>query len=1033
MRPGVARLISRRPALCLRAAGRILYRSLLTLTLIIFALVSTAHGGDIDLPLASEQLSVQVRAQTADRWQQGGYDVWLLSGNVRIQQGDTIAQSREAVLWIDRAAAGSEHPSKIIAYLENDVVLDYGRPGGPNPSTGRAAQTVRDKTWFGRFHTVSDIQFDIPHIRAKEPEVKPALFARGATKREPRVIFDPSVAPAQFGMPAIMPAPAGQPGGLSLRRVRVFPRSDAPVQARWFPLPGRNERAAVIESGVNVIVDGVEQVGTIDLAADRIVIWTTEGATADFSGKSLEDRNTPLEFYMEGNIVFRQGDRIIYADRMYYNVSQEYGVVLNAEVITPVPETQGIVRLKADVLQQVDRQNFQAYGAAVTSSRLGVPRYWFQSQQVSFQDNQRTAIDPITGQLALDPTTGEPAIDHDMLATSRNNFVYVGGFPIFYWPTIATDLEQPTYYIKRLKFGSDRVFGYQAFTDFNAYQLFGFRDPLEGTDWTLSADYFSKRGPAGGTNFNYNRPDFFGYGGQMFGYIDAWGIYDTGLDNLGADRRSLDPFETARYRILGQHRQYLFDGWQFSAEVGLISDTNFLEQYFEQEWDQNKDQTTGIELKRYDENMSYGITADVRVNDFFTQTEWLPRLDHFWLGQDVFDVLTYSAHTNVGYANMKIASTPKDPVDAAKFDPLAWEFPREGVRAATRQELDYPVTLGPVKVVPYVLGEAAHWGETISDENVSRLFGQAGVRASMPMWTVNRDVQSELLNLNGLAHKVVFDAEFLYADANKDMSEFPLYDNIDDDSIEHFRRRLYFNTFGGVAGGNVPIQFDERYFALRSGIQSSVASPTTEIADDLTLARFGIRQRWQTKRGLPGRERIVDYVTLDLQASLFPDAMRDNFNEDIGLIDYDFSWHIGDRLTILSDGYADLFPQGLQTASLGLMMTRPELGTFFVGYRAIDGPFESSIVNASVNYRMSDKWILTAGSSVDLKSAGNIGQSVAVTRIGESFLLQGGFNYDVSRDNFNFQIAIEPRFLSTRGLGVVGGTPIPPAGALGLE
>ena len=44
------------------------------------------------------------------------------------------------------------------------------------------------------------------------------------------------------------------------------------------------------------------------------------------------------EVYLEGNIVFRQGDRVIYADRMYYNVRQEYGVVLNAEMLTPVPD-----------------------------------------------------------------------------------------------------------------------------------------------------------------------------------------------------------------------------------------------------------------------------------------------------------------------------------------------------------------------------------------------------------------------------------------------------------------------------------------------------------------------------------------------------------------------------------------------------------------------------------------------------------------------------------------------------------------------
>ena len=40
---------------------------------------------------------------------------------------------------------------------------------------------------------------------------------------------------------------------------------------------------------------------------------------------------------------------------MYYNVRQEYGVVLNAEMLTPVPQYQGLLRLKAQVLQQGNR------------------------------------------------------------------------------------------------------------------------------------------------------------------------------------------------------------------------------------------------------------------------------------------------------------------------------------------------------------------------------------------------------------------------------------------------------------------------------------------------------------------------------------------------------------------------------------------------------------------------------------------------------------------------------------------------------
>ena len=191
-------------------------------------------------------------------------------------------------------------------------------------------------------------------------------------------------------------------------------------------------------------------------------------------------RDVPIEVYMEGNIVFRQGDRLIYADRMYYNATYEYGVVLAAEVFTPVPDYQGVVRLKADVLQQMNRQFFQAYGAAVTTSQMGVPKYWFQSEQISFRDTQVPRVNALTGQLEPDPKTNEAAVDHELLATSRNNFIYLGGVPVFYWPVMATDLRKPSYYLNGFALRNDDVFGSQILADWDVYQLFNVKEPPAG-------------------------------------------------------------------------------------------------------------------------------------------------------------------------------------------------------------------------------------------------------------------------------------------------------------------------------------------------------------------------------------------------------------------------------------------------------------------------------------------------------------------------------------------------------------------------
>ena len=177
------------------------------------------------------------------------------------------------------------------------------------------------------------------------------------------------------------------------RRIRVFPRSDVPVQAQWYPDPNSRQWIAVIDSGVNVVVDGLKGFKTIDISTDRLVIWTTGIQEPDLTGRTQQDQAAPLEFYMEGNIIFREGDRIVYADRMYYDVPHEVGTIVNADVLTPVPTYSGLLRLHANVVQQSAANRFSAANAYFTSSRMGEPGYRLQAGDVYFEDLQSPLID----------------------------------------------------------------------------------------------------------------------------------------------------------------------------------------------------------------------------------------------------------------------------------------------------------------------------------------------------------------------------------------------------------------------------------------------------------------------------------------------------------------------------------------------------------------------------------------------------------------------------------------------------------------
>jgi lipopolysaccharide export system protein LptA len=1059
-------------------AGGPLAGALIAGALVAIAIGLSQSGGRETGPRESDPQTIQIAADTVYRWNLGtGEQALIFEGNCRVtadsgeSRGQRVIvvhrrgadQTHHLALIIDDATRPRRHAVMTISTEPRFTAQWYrGRPDQiPTEVTqlslelqpsGGGQRGSNDPGGFDDRNPIQQVQFEeIPAGPINSPIVPPPAGEqsfRTAPQQSPLVplpgnqTVQPGMALPDTALPRAMPIdtpPATErglgDGGLQFliggsQSIQFMPRGPStPTRIQTYPLPESSETAVVARGGATVLIRDVQAVlgdgsamdlGTISLSAETIVGWLP--ALSGLLGGQTTIDSAEGELYLEGDIVFRQGERVIYADRMYYNIGRQIGTILNAEAITPIPEYEGFVRLKADVMQQVSEGQFVGFGAAVTSSRMGVPRYWLQSEQVEFRD---TAVNRI------DPVTGVPFVDHVRSVSSRDNSVYIAGFPVLYWPVFSSNLETSSFYLTGLKIKNDSIFGSQVMADFDMFQLLGYDTPPPGVDWTLSTDYFSERGPALGTNVTYAVPGALGIPGPIVGLFDAWAINDEGLDNLGSDRRRLDPEQTLRGRALLRHRHFLPNDFELIAEVGLLSDRNFLEQYLENEWDQDKDHDTGLRLRKYYLNNLFDLHADVRVNEFYSETNRLPQLDHYNLGSGWFgDRLNWSAHNTVGYASLEVADAPSNPIEAAKFTTLPGELDREGAIASTRQELAAPLTAGIFKIVPFLSGEAGFYGEAADGDELTRLTGQAGIRGSLPARRIYPGAQSSLLNIQGLAHKIDLRGEIFYADSNTNLDELPLYDPLDDDAQEQFRRRFIFNTYGGPP---LPIQYDPRTYAFRQGMQRYVTAPSAQIADDLVQGRVGIHQRLQTRRGLPGRERIVDLVRFDVETILFLNEQDANFGETIGPTRYDFRYNVGDRVTLLSDGYFDFFEDGLHSVSAGVMSSRPGLGDIYLGILSLEGPISSTVLRGQTDYRLNEKWIASAGATFDLGRIGNVGQQLALTRIGESMLIQAGITVDAGRDNVGFQFMVEPRFWPGRRLGSLGGQLIPPPGVEGLE
>ncbi|MCM2369541.1 LPS-assembly protein LptD [Aporhodopirellula aestuarii] len=834
--------------------------------------------------------------------------------------------------------------------------------------------------------------------------------------------------------PPILTDDGGTTGGWSYaidggtKSIEMLARgASRPIDFSTITRVAENETILIARGGVTVLVRDLTAqtptglrvpLGTVSLSANQIIAWTPP--IGDIITGAVSAEASDGELYLEGDIVVRQGDQIIYAEAMYYNAAQEVAVVLDAEAIATIPQYQGTVRVKAEVMRQLAKGNFVANNAAVTSSRMGVPRYWLQSNQLSLTQRPVAKMDKATGQVIADT---EPYV------TSGGNFVYLAGVPVMYWPRFSTPLRKPTFYLTGADIKSDDIFGSQVLLEWDLFQLLGMNAP-DGVESILLTDYLSDRGPAIGGRTTYSRTSMFGIAGPVIGTYDSYTIKDDGLDVLGNGRRDLTPEEDLRGRTTLKHRHYLPGNWEFMAELGYLSDRNFLEQYFEQEWDNDPNRATGLRLRKYAGSQLFDASFNVQINDFYQETERLPSLEHYALGGSLLgDRLTLSMHNELGYAKLKVADAPLDPVVAANTSVLPGEFDREGVITRTRQELSMPIQAGVMKLAPFAIGEAAYYGEGVDGNDVTRLWGGGGVRANLPLSRVDPTIQSSLLNVRGLAHKIDLSAEYFYADSDTDYQDLPLYDPLDDHSQQEFRRFFINNTFGGTLAD----EYDPRNYALRQGIQRNVTSPSDTVVDDLQQLRLGMKHRFQTKRGLPGRERIVDLFRVDIETILFPEEDRDNFGETLGPTIYDAQYNLGDRVTLLSDGYFDWFDGGLRSVSGGVRTSRPGVGDFYIGLLSLEGPISSTVLRTKLDHRLNEKWIISAGNTYDFGETGNVGQSFGLTRIGESFLVQVGANVDAGRDNTSFGFLVEPRFLPSSRLGRLGGQLIPPPGVEGIE
>jgi len=935
------------------------------------------------------------------------------TGGVNVSIGDNRLSGKEGFVLLKVQGGSSRNPSEryyqAYLYLEGSVSIEQGprsKTTALKQSTIQGADAIATQFLVtGDVFAVSDQRSEASAALLRNDPV----YQRGITALSP-LAFGPGI--PQGAQVPVRPQPGISPVSESAvsttpgtdiaktpeekSRALAEPRVRFPVHIASVWEPTSELRKTTLPDGQEVIIASgrfylwqkQSDDRMIEFMADSVVLYLEPeqfDIASEKKGSELGSGQIRTA-YLAGNIVLTESDRTVRADEIFYDFRNQRALIVNASMRI-YDERRGLpIYLRAEKLGRVSANLFEAENVQLTSSEFYLPQISINaSSMILLTEEQSVQQRDVAGQ---DTAAGYDGRIYDVHADYKD-------FTFFRWPRMRTNFIRPDMPLSRIRVGNDSDFGTFVETRWHLARMLGLKE-TPGVNSQFALDYFSDRGVGTGVDAEYETDDSFG---ELISYV----MTDRGEDDLGRtrDRRNLDPERDERGRFSFRHREFLSDGWQYTLETGYISDRNFLEWMYRDEYYTDKEQETLVYLKRIWDNQAFSILGKVRINDFETMTEELPTIEYHRTGQSFWDHnLTWYNDTQVSRLRERFDNDDKNPGTGGFYS-----------YAVTRNEVDLPLTLGAVKLVPFAAGtygfedrngfERDLQGNTVGRED-NVFLGETGLRGSTMFWKEDPYVRSEFWNLRGLRHIVT----------------------------------PYFET--------------------------AVYQPSDSSIDMRDYFHTGVTQRWQTHRGNEHNVQSVDWMRLDMNGTWVRDgadsAIGPEYTYGPSLFAYndpsipmllrrddqyygivrdslnaDYQWRVSDTFTLLSEANYDVQSGHLQQLNLGMnRYVFPDV-SYYVGSRYLrpiqvnvdeddDGILEiheqgSHSVIGAVTWQLSERYTATFSQEYNFDFGKNIRSDLTIVRQYHRMFYAVSFSIDESLKRNSVMFSIWPQGVNEMGVG----------------
>lgn len=966
----------------------------------------------VTFPLAPVEGELSLAARTARAWTgPDGEHRLLLTGGVDLHLGLNRFAADRAAVWI--AETGTPDTYQVFAYLDN-----AGAPSGDAAASLQASRLpVRAvvRSVGGVRLRVESLDRGRP-VDPLVPESERALAARLRAQVGVELwagVTDPAQPDAP--LPNLPLPPAGVVEGSRpfadserdalLNSVGVSSDQSAPI----FPETGvfsfdagsitanagdDDSRPSIVMTGGVTAQFWDRATGrTLEFRAQRVVAFLRRGVadTSRVDAASLDG------LYLEGAVIASDTDYTLRGEQLYYDITRNRALVLDAVFWTYSRELGAPLYLRADQIRQLAVDEFRADRARIANTRFFEPDFSVGASSVT---------------LSREPSRGGTRTVVD----ARDITLRAGPLPFFYFPVYKGDPSEIP--LRAVALSGRTGSGTGVLTDWSTAGLLGIDSPAGFAAATL-IDYYTERGFAFGQRFSWS-------GERREGYLFAYILPEDGGEDPTPSGTDLDAGDTTRGTIVGAHRVRLDGIWSAFLEVAYFSDETFADAVPDRLPEDPRvgahEPTNRLALSRTKDDTLVRLDIKANANDFTPNqsiltsdgytVDRLPELSGFIIGRDLLaetnpGLLSYFGEGRLGALRLRFVEPTAEEFgfDTPSRSRLAFgvepdESLGDRLRASgldedlvtrfdTRHEISAQLEAGAIKITPFATGRATVYdtdfsGFSPNEQDNARLWGSVGTRFWTSAQRIYDGVESRLLGIHRLRHIVEPSITAWHAGTTVDAADLPV--------------------------------FDENVESIGEG----------------TFTRIGFDQTFQTKRGGPGRWRTVDLLRLGSEVVIASDDVdsqspypfwhegRPELSNPGDFARQTLAWQATDAVGFAGETVYDFGTSQQSRSSIGMLYQHNPKLVASAELRFLN-PNDRTYVDLGGRYNLTRKYDAAFSTVYDTDRGDLQTVSLTLDRAFPNALLSAGFRYDDVSGVTSFNFGFSPSGVGgTRGVNLSG-------------